>query len=56
MCYILQVFQICRTKLLAHGNEFVCMCTATLEALWLVRLSFSKGDPEGIPLNEACQV
>ena len=44
--------KVCWTKLLKHVREFLCTCTATLEALWLVKLTFIKDIPLYVSLDE----
>ncbi|BDA45875.1 probable 5'-AMP-activated protein kinase catalytic subunit alpha-1 at C-terminar half [Coccomyxa sp. Obi] len=51
-----KVFQVCWAKLLQHGKVFVCMCTATLEAVWLVRLKFVEDIPACVTLDKECKV
>lgn len=52
----MQVFQVCWAKLLGYGREFVCTCTVTLEALWIVRLSFAKDIPQCATSDRDCKV
>ena len=56
MWHAVQVFKVCWTKLLQHGRQFSCTCTATLEALWLVRLRFAENVPSCVSLDKDCKV